>query len=78
MVSRLNPGVCPLPQFLSCRDTKKLGQGHRASNRIGIMIPGSVTDSVDMNWSTLLETVEDRGACRDAAHWVTKSQDTTE
>ena len=74
MVSRLNPGVCPLPQFHSCRDTKTLGQHHRAGNRIGIMNPGSITDSVAMNGSKLLETVEDRGACRDAAHWVTESQ----
>jgi len=42
MVSRLNPVVCPVPQFHSCRDTKTLGQGHRASNRIGIMNPGSI------------------------------------
>ena len=70
MVSRLNPDVCPLPQFHSCRNMKMLGQGHRASNRIGIMNPGSITDK-------LLETVEDGGACRDAAHWATES-DTTE
>ena len=33
----------------------------------------SLTDSMDMNLSTLQETVEDRGAWRAAVHGVTKS-----
>ena len=34
----------------------------------------STTDSMDMNWSKLWETVEDRGAWRACcSHWVTKS-----
>ena len=32
-----------------------------------------VTDSVDMNWSKLQETVEDRGALKTAVHGVAKS-----
>ena len=34
----------------------------------------SITDSVDMNLSTLKEIVEDRGAWRAIVHRVTKSQ----
>ena len=34
----------------------------------------SITDSVDMNLSKLLETVEDRGAWCVAVHGVTESQ----
>ena len=34
----------------------------------------SITESMDMNLSTLQETVKDRGAWRAAVHGVTKSQ----
>ena len=34
---------------------------------------GSITDSMDMNLSRLLEMVEDRGAWHAAVHGVTKS-----
>ena len=34
---------------------------------------GSITDSMDMNLSRLLETVEDRGAWHATVHGVTKS-----
>ena len=34
----------------------------------------SIINSMDMNWSKLQETVEDRGAWRAADHGVTKSQ----
>ena len=33
----------------------------------------SITDSMDMNFSKLWETVKDRGAWSDAVHGVTKS-----
>ena len=34
----------------------------------------SITDSINMNLSKLRETVEDRGAWRDAVHEIAKSQ----
>ena len=34
----------------------------------------SITDSMDMNWNKVWETVEDRGAWRAAVHGVTKRQ----
>ena len=33
-----------------------------------------ITDSMDVNLNKLQETVEDRGACLNAVHEVTKSQ----
>ena len=37
----------------------------------------SITDSMNMNLSKLLEIVEERGVCHAAAHGVTKELDTT-
>ena len=34
---------------------------------------GSITDSINMNWSKLWETVEDRGAWRAVVYEVAKS-----
>jgi len=34
----------------------------------------NITDSMDMNWSTLLEIMEDKGAWYTAVHRVAKSQ----
>ena len=34
----------------------------------------NITDSMDMNWSTLLEIMEDKGAWYAAVHRVAKSQ----
>ena len=47
------------------------GRGRRGWHRIGWL--DSITDSVDMNLSKLLEIVKDRGAWCAAVHGVTKS-----
>ena len=46
--------------------------GISAFNCLSIRWLGSITDSMDMNLSKLLETVEDRGAWHATVHEVTE------
>ena len=49
-------------------------EGMRRRGRQRMRWLGSITDSMDMNWSKLLEIVEDRGAWHATVHGVTESQ----
>ena len=48
------------------------GQNRRGQQRMRWL--DSITDSTEMNWSKLRDTVEDRGASSATVHGVTKSQ----
>ena len=49
-------------------------EGKRRRGQQRMRQSGSITDSVDMNLSKLLETVKDREAWHAAVHGVTRSQ----
>ena len=49
-------------------------EGRRRRGRQRMRWVDSIADSVDMNLSKFLETVEDRGAWRAIVHGVPKSQ----
>ena len=48
-------------------------EGMRRRGRQRMRWLGSITDSMDMNWSKLLEIVEDRGAWHATVHGIAKS-----
>ena len=58
----------------SLEKTPMLGkiEGMRRRGRQRMRWLDSITDSMDMNWSKLLEIVEDRGAWRATAHGFTE------
>ena len=60
----------------SSEKTLMLGktEGRRRRGRQRMRWLDGITDSVDMSFSKLLETVKDREACSTIVHGVTKSQ----
>ena len=48
-------------------------EGMRRRGRQRMRWLGSITDSMDMNWSKRLEIVEDRGAWHATVHGIAKS-----
>ena len=64
----------------SLEKTLMLGkiEGRRRRGRQRMRWLDDITNSRDMNWSTLRETVENRGACPATVHpWGSKESDTT-
>ena len=59
----------------SLEKTPMLGkiEGMRRRGRQRMRWLDSITDSMDMNWSKLLEIVEDRGAWHATVHEIAKS-----
>ena len=60
---------------VSLEKTLMLGktEGRSRRGQQGMRWLGSITDSMDMNWSKLLEIVEDRGAWNATVHGIAKS-----
>ena len=60
---------------VSLEKTLMLGktEGRSRRGQQGMRWLDSITDSMDMNWSKLLEIVEDRGAWNATVHGIAKS-----
>ena len=69
---------CLMQRVNTLEKTLMLGkiEGKRRRGWQGMRRLDSITDSMDMNLSKLLETVKDRGARRAAVHGVTDSDAT--